>query len=118
EQQDWNYTVGAASFFRGFSYYTLAQNYCLPYRKETADKDPGLPIRTNYDLEVVVNKRSSLQEVYDQAEKDLLLAATLLPTKRDHYYHTCRPAAHAALVRLYMQMDNYEKALHHINEAM
>ena len=109
EQQDWNNVKGSALFFRAFDYFNLSQEYCVAYNPNTANKDLGLPLRLEYDVNVQV-KRSNLQQAYDRILADLQEAGTLLTSKPAYKTRPSREAVYALLARIYLAMENYAQA--------
>lgn len=109
ELQDWNNIKGAALFFRAFTYFNLAQEYCVAYYALNAEADLGLPLRLESDFNVVV-KRSNLKQTYDRIITDLLLAVDLLSTKPAYKTRPSKEAAYALLARTYLSMEHYEQA--------
>jgi len=108
-QKDWDNVKGSALFFRAFDYYHLTQLFCKAYNSTTASTDLGLPLRLDYDVNVVV-KRATLRLVYDQVIQDLQTAASLLETAPLFKTRPSKQAAFALLARTYLSMELYEQA--------
>ena len=109
DEQEREEIHGTALLFRGYSYFSLAQNYCKPYHPDNF-LDQGLVIRHTSDVNEV-SVRSSIEESYKQIISDLTLAADLLPESKTRY--PTRPnkaAAYAVLARVYLSMNDFEKA--------
>lgn len=104
-----NYIKGTALFFRGFSYFLLAQVYCEPYNPQGENTGLGLPLRLTPDFNDA-SVRSTLRETYDQIINDLNAAAELLPSTVEFPTRPSKTAAYAALARAYLAMEVYEKA--------
>lgn len=117
EQQDWNIVKGSALFFRAFDFFNLAQEYCVAYNSSSASTDLGLPLRLDYDVNVKL-KRSTLQQTYEQIIKDLESAIDLLATKPLFKTRPSKEAAYALLARVYLTMDNYERAGYYADLAL
>lgn len=117
EQQDWNNIKGSALFYRAFDFFNMAQEYCVSYKSTTASNDLGLPLRLEYDVNVKV-KRSNLQQTYERITSDLLTAAELLSTKPQYKTRPSKEAAYALLARVYLVMENYEKAGIYADKAL
>jgi hypothetical protein len=117
EQEDWNNAKGSALFFRSVDFFNLMQQYCVSYRSATANTDPGLPLRLEYDVNIQL-KRSSLQQTYDQIISDLTAAADLLNTKPQFKTRPSKEAAYAFLARVYLLTENYEQAGLYADEAL
>lgn len=99
---------GQALFHRAISYYSLSQLFCKSY-SATADQDLGLPIRLNSDVNILV-PRASLQDTYKQMIADGIQAASLLPNSQPYVQRPIKAAALALLARIYLQMEDYNKA--------
>jgi len=106
---DWNNVKGSALFFRSFNFFCLAQEYCKAYVSSSADHDPGLPLRTDYDVNINVG-RSSVRLTYDQVIRDLKTSLTLLDTEPKAKTRPSRQAAFALLARVYLAMEVYDEA--------
>lgn len=96
---------GEAYFVRGALYFELARYYGLPYVNGAPNSQLGVPIVTttvyNEAQASAKTARSTVEQVYAQAEADLLRAATLLPTVNDK--RLTKYAALAFLSRLNLQ---------------
>lgn len=106
---EWKRVRGSALFFRGSSFYQLAQYYAKPYDKGTAPATPGIPLRLNSDINEV-SVRSNLQETYERIVTDLTESASLLPSSVSPLSRPSKAAAFAALSRAYLAMEDYTKA--------
>jgi tetratricopeptide (TPR) repeat protein len=103
--------MGSALFWRGYDYFELAKAFIKPYDSVTAVSDPGIPLRLEADITQKVG-RGSVKQVYDQILADLLQACRLLPIAQQAYkIRPNRVAAYAVLARIYLAMENYDKAL-------
>lgn len=96
---------GEAYFVRGTLYFELIRYYALPYSDGSTTTHLGVPIVNTpvYDETQASAKtpRSTVEQVYAQAEADLLQAITLLPTTNDK--RATKYTAMAFLSRLYLQ---------------
>ena len=108
-EKGWDNVKGSALFFRAFDYYHLLQEFCKVYIPTTANIDLGLPLRLNYDVNVV-HKRTALKAVYDQVIEDLQSAASLLGPAPLFKTRPSKQAAFALLARTYLSMEMYEQA--------
>jgi len=119
QREQFNKIKGMAIFHRAFSYYNLAQQFSPVYVKEKGGTSLGLPLRLTADPTLII-PRSTLEETYRRIEQDLLESLSLLPlnqstnTKLD----PTKQAAHALLVRLYMQMVEYNLATVHATACL
>jgi hypothetical protein len=69
---------GQALAYRAFSYFNLVQLYGKRFVKGDANANPGVPLRLKLDIEPLA--RATVAEVYQQVNKDLAEAETLLAT--------------------------------------
>lgn len=97
-----------ALLLRSFYYMKLAMIYCLPYNGEGVNPETALGVPLILTMEVTDEypKRSSLKALYDQIEKDLLAAATMLKENEDYLpdnvYRVNPETAYILLSRLYL----------------
>lgn len=68
---------GKCHFYRAYAYYQLAQGWCKDYEPSTATTDLGLPLVLEYNVEARP-ARATLALTYEQIEKDIAQARTLL----------------------------------------
>lgn len=115
-----NQYLGEASFIRAYNYFYLINFWAKPYLDPAGPaKNPGVPLV----LEATANAfsassqiaRSTVKDVYDQIEKDLLDAEAKLPLNYpgDTYTNVTRAtkgAARGMLMRLYLYEGNWAKA--------
>lgn len=100
--------VGQAYAFRGISHAYLAQFYQKTY--DGNENQPCVPIRLS-SKETSINSRATVQQVYDQAEKDLLKAIDYL----DGYVRSDKSSidkqvAQGLLSRVYLVMHRWADA--------
>ncbi len=97
-----------ALLLRSFYYMKLAMIYCLPYSGEGVDPETALGVPLILTMEVTDEypKRPSLKVLYDQIEKDLLSAATMLKENEEYLpgnvYRVNPEAAYILLSRFYL----------------
>lgn len=99
-----------AHFLRAYSYFLLAQYYCLPYCE--ANKTAlGLPKRLGVDFEESI-ARVSLEEIYQLILSDLELAATTPEenVNSDYPWRVTKATVNALLSRIYLTMGKYNEA--------
>lgn len=101
---------GTAMFHRAFAFYQLAQEFCAPFDKSASNDNYGLPLRLSSDLNVHVS-RATVKETYQQIVTDLLEAFNLLAENDSYKTRPVKAAASALLSRVYLTMQEYEKAL-------
>lgn len=110
---------GEAFFLRGAYYFTLANLYGKPYNAATAATDPAVPVKLTEFIEDKLFSRNTVQEVYEQAIADLLQAEELLDgTTRKSYYRANKTAAELLLSRLYLYMQDNDKAMEYADKVI
>lgn len=103
---------GECYFLRGMYYFYLANIYARPYIAATADKEPGIPLKTTEYIEDIYFTRGTLRQTYDRIVEDLNLAAGLLRGKKHStVYRAGYDATQALLSRVYLYMGQYDKAI-------
>ncbi|TCD02729.1 RagB/SusD family nutrient uptake outer membrane protein [Pedobacter psychroterrae] len=112
-----NHIKGSALFFRGFSFYWLAQSFCKPYSQNDLNAEPGIPLRLSPNFNVP-STRGTVQQTYDQIISDFKSASTLLPLTSDSKMRPNKVAALAALARTYLAMEDYDKAGTYADSAL
>jgi tetratricopeptide (TPR) repeat protein len=106
---EWQNIRGQASFFRGYAYYQLAQQFCKPYEEQRSASDLGIVLRDSPDPNAK-SSRASVAKTYQQIISDLTTAIRLLPVSVLTKTRPGKAAAYAALARTYLSMRQYEKA--------
>ncbi|MET6996326.1 RagB/SusD family nutrient uptake outer membrane protein [Chitinophaga defluvii] len=108
---------GHALYYRGFTHFMLLEHFSMPYNKETADKDPGIPIKKN-PAEGDKTVRSTVAGSYKSILEDLDEAVRLLPAREPLLTRPDKLAAHAVLARIYLVRGEYDKARDHASEVL
>jgi tetratricopeptide (TPR) repeat protein len=102
---------GEALFIRGSMYFEMVKLFALPYSAGNASSNPGVPIvltpTRQIDGESYVS-RNTVAEVYAQIISDLEKAEAQLPAVNGFLARNY--VAAAQLSRVYLQMQDYEKA--------
>lgn len=106
----------AARFYRAFFHFALLQQYAEPYA-ESKKGNPGIPIRNTADINHA-SGISTMREVYDFILADLEIARTVLPAKPDIATRASAWGAEAMLSRVYLVLQDYEKAYLHASNAL
>lgn len=113
-----NQYIGEAEFIRSLCYFYLVNLWAQPYNYTADASHPGIPLV----LDVAADPfsptnniaRSTVKQVYDQIEKDLLDAEAKLPAPgTDPFTNVARAtkgAARALLTRLYTYKGDWTKA--------
>lgn len=108
---------GQALAMRAFYYFTLVNLYGLPYNAENVDikKSPGVPLILESAVKDDFPPRASVAEVYERVEKDLLEALPLIEQYGQGNYkmRVTDLFIHTLLSRMYLYMENWEKAVTH-----
>jgi hypothetical protein len=128
-----NQYLGEAKFIRAYNYFYLVNLWAQPYTDPIngAAKNLGVPLILEAAEDPFSSTtqipRSTVKEVYDQIEKDLLDAETKLPLSYtgDAYTNVARAtkgAARGLLMRMYLYEGNWAKAVNYadaiINENL
>ncbi|MCI1683685.1 MAG: RagB/SusD family nutrient uptake outer membrane protein [Bacteroides sp.] len=98
-----------AQVHRAFAYLDLVNVFAKQYDKETASTDEGVPLLLTPDLYASL-KRASVQEVYDQIQKDLKEAMLILPDAQSNAYNASKISAYGVMARTCLQMGEYDAA--------
>jgi len=108
---DINVLKGWALFCRANAFYDLQEIFGQPYRTASANTDLGIPLKLNADLQEKV-ARASVAETFQQIIADLSQALQLLPDQVSTVNRSKpgKAAAYALLSRVYLVMQDYEKA--------
>lgn len=109
-QIEYEHIKGQAYFFRSFAYYMLSQTFCKPYSKASSEKDLGLILRTNSDINLR-SKRATVEKTYQTVITDLKNAIGLLLPSSNTNTQPTQPAANALLSKVYLSMADYSHAL-------
>ncbi|WP_285008735.1 RagB/SusD family nutrient uptake outer membrane protein [Pedobacter faecalis] len=114
---EWRNVFGSALFFRSFSLYNLSQLFCKGYTDETADREPGLPLRLSADVDAHIG-RSTLRQTYHQITGDLKQAIPYLGTSPKVKTRPSKQAAYALLARVYLSLEDYDRAAVYADSAL
>lgn len=112
-----NEIQGSALFFRGFSFFHLAQVFCETYDIDGNNHAPGIPLRLTPDFNQP-SKRHTVEETYNRILMDLLESVELLPGVSEYPTRPTKVAALAALARVYLVMGDIENALAYADRAI
>lgn len=116
EQDRYDAIKGAALFYRAYAFFELAQLYCRPFSADNASL-PGIVLRLTSNVSAP-STRATVQETYDQIVADLKSAAELLPATALFPTRPSKPAAFAALSRVYLSMRDYANAGNYAGKAL
>lgn len=107
---------GEVYFARALAYSELIKMYCKAYEPATAEQELGVALITSYhNPERMI--RSNLKKSYEFVLDDLTNALDRLPislgdTGSSYYYFT-KDAANALFARVYLYMQDWDKAIEH-----
>ena len=110
---------GEAAFLRGLYYFVLANLYGKPYCEANLSS-PAVPLKLSPVVEDKEYTCNTVAEVYEQVLADLNLADTCLvnaPVK-NFPYRADITAVYLLKSRVYLYMQNWEKALEYAEKVM
>lgn len=107
-----------AQFQRAYSYWVLANYYCLPYSQANL-KAPGLPLKKTSSMEESLN-RATLDETYQFILSDLNEAMKVASVDVDatKQWRVTKRTVEAMFSRYYLFTGDYDKALEYANKAL
>lgn len=108
---------GEALAQRSFAYFMLVNLYAKHYNTASYDSDMGVPLYLLPDINAA-KARATVKEVYEQIEKDLLVALDLVPVKSTFSYHPCKSAIQGLLAKMYLFQGKYEQARSYADLAL
>ena len=114
DDPDTQQLLGEAYFMRGLMHLHMVTLYAKPY--SFGRDNLGVPLRTSTNSSVTV--RNPVGEVYDQIVADLRKAADLMGPSRGNAGYPCKDAALGVLSRVYLYMEEYDKCIAAVNEAL
>lgn len=115
--EDYNLLKGSALFYRAWTFYQLAQIFCLPFDENSAHTDLGIPIRLESDIGLP-SSRATVAETYQRIFSDLATAVELLPASNQNKTQPSKAAVYALLARINLIMGNYSDARHNASESL
>ncbi len=109
-----------AYLVRAYSYWVLANTYCLPYT-DANKNEIGLPLKTSTSFEEDL-VRQPLEKVYQFIEADLKEALkitnSMVVSGVARHWRGSKEAANGFAARYYLHRNNYTEALKHANAAL
>ncbi|QEC52893.1 SusD-like starch-binding protein associating with outer membrane [Anseongella ginsenosidimutans] len=108
---------GSAYFFRGWTFYHLAQIFAPQYDPGIGADMFGIPLRLTSDINDPT-VRSSLNDTYGRIIQDLKSAANLLPVGTAYPTQPSKPAVYGALAKVYLVMGDYELAAKYADSCL
>ncbi|NLR79875.1 RagB/SusD family nutrient uptake outer membrane protein [Chitinophaga eiseniae] len=109
-----------AHFIRAYSYWVLANTYCLPFT-DANKQEAGLPLKqgTGFEEPVV---RQPLEKVYNLIESDLVEAlktpVSLTGGGTPRHWRASKAGVSGFAARYYLNRNNYTEALKYANAAL
>lgn len=106
-------------FMRAWAFFRLATVYCLPYSEANRDK-LGLPLRLGTLFTEDIS-RATLGATFDQILSDLGEAerrCTQDKVLSAYAWRTSRCAIYGAYARIYLYMNDYDKAMTYVDRAL
>ncbi|MFR4037991.1 MAG: RagB/SusD family nutrient uptake outer membrane protein [Butyricimonas faecalis] len=111
---------GEALTLRAWYYLHLVNFFGIAYNQGNPDTDLGVPLKLNSTVTGEFFPRNTVREVYSRIEQDLLEGNRLL-TEYDYdrdYFRMGHLAAKAILSRLYLYMEEWDKALEYADAVL
>lgn len=109
-----------AHFIRAYSYWVLANTYCLPYTEANKD-ETGLPIKLSTSFEESF-KRQPLHVVYELIESDLEEAlktpVSLVQNGKARHWRANKAGVNGFAARYWLNRFDYQKALDYATAAL
>lgn len=121
ERQGVHKVKGEAHFLRAFYYFWLANLYGKPYDPKTATTDLCVPLKVSDVVEDRKFSRQTVAEVYTQVLSDLDIAERelgLYTTPKVSIYRADSTACHLLQSRVYLYMQQWEKAALYAGKVM
>ena len=111
---------GEALTLRAFYYLMLVNFFGQPYNIGDPEKNLGVPLKLHMDVTEELFLRNSVAEVYRCIESDLLEGNRLLEENDlpKTYHRMDHLAAKALLSRMYLYMENWDKALEYADKVL
>lgn len=108
-----NYCVAQAYALRAFNYFCLVNLYGLPYNKSTAATDMGVAIRLNSEVTREEFTRSTVQQVYNQINKDLDRALELFDKSNEdeNIFQISKKATLLLKTRVALYTENWDDVI-------
>ena len=114
---DKNTLIAQAKLGRAMHYFILVNYYADTYEASNAASKLSVPLIESADVDAP-HKQVTIQEMYDYIISNVTDAIPNLPEKGATVVHGTKGAAYAFLARVYLQMNDYDKALSYANQAL
>ena len=112
---------GDVRFMRALAYSDLIRTFCEAYEPSTATQKMGVPLYLHYREGTgssVKKARATLEESYAQVLEDLLQADQLVTRIGSDAAFVTEGAVDALLARVYLYMQNWDKAIEHATNVL
>lgn len=106
-----------AKVLRAMNYFILANYYADAYEEETAAEKLSVPLITSPDMNAPF-EQVTIASMYDFLLTELMSAVPYLQERPATVLHPNKGAGYAMLARVYLAMENYEKALVYADSAL
>ncbi|MBK1895709.1 RagB/SusD family nutrient uptake outer membrane protein [Chryseobacterium paridis] len=106
--------IGENYFLRAYVYFSLVNVFGKPYSQGTANL--GVPLKTSDDVNELPG-RATVGAIYDQVVSDLKKAEQLMTLDKNNTYAS-KEAAQALLSRVYLYMENNDKAIEYADKVI
>ena len=106
--------IGENYFLRAYVYFSMVNVFGRPYNQGTGN--PGVPLKLSDDVNDLP-ARATVGEIYNQAVNDLLKAEKLMTLDKNNIYAS-KEAAQALLSRVYLYMENNDKAIEYADKVI
>lgn len=113
----WLELEAAAKFHRAWALYSLVESFGDKYDATRLKELQGVPVRLDPDIEII-EQRASLYDTYRQIFEDLDFAKSHLSEKIDYVTRPSKTAVFALLARIYLAIEEYDKALINAESAI
>ncbi|MFD2201812.1 RagB/SusD family nutrient uptake outer membrane protein [Shivajiella indica] len=113
---DWDFVKGFALFTRAYAYSELLKVFAAKPSPQT-ELQISIPLVLKADINTI-EEFAPLGKVYSQIFMDLEEAAPLLPDTPGIRTRGSKSAVHALAARVYLSMNEFTKALKHIDESL
>jgi len=109
--------MAQAKTLRADAYFFLLNYYSKTYNPTTSATDGGIPIITSAEVNAPYTQMS-VKECYEFILNDINDALPNLPEKSQNILYPTIGTGYALAARVYLQMQNYEKALEYAEKAL
>lgn len=112
-EEERNFCLAQAYALRAYNYFYLVNLYGLPYNKATAAEDMGVAIHLGSEVTREQFTRNTVQEVYDQINRDLERALDLFDHAKEssNKYLMSRKATLLLLTRVALFTEDWNRVI-------